>query len=71
MPQRIEPHTLYELTGGGTPAGVAAEIRARFGPRVDHIWRCTPYAIDAACFGGRVDAFRYLGSRCPPPPRLT
>jgi probable F420-dependent oxidoreductase len=58
MPPRIEPAMLSRLAACGTPAEVAADIRARFGDRVDQICVYTPYAIDEACFGDLVDALR-------------
>jgi probable F420-dependent oxidoreductase len=58
MPSRIEPAMLCALAACGTPAEVAADIKARFGPRVDQICVYTPYAIREACFGELVDALR-------------
>ena len=58
MPQRIEPAMLSQLAAFGSPAEVAADIKARFGPRVGRVCVYTPYAIDAACFGELVDALR-------------
>jgi alkanesulfonate monooxygenase SsuD/methylene tetrahydromethanopterin reductase-like flavin-dependent oxidoreductase (luciferase family) len=46
------------LAACGTPAEVAADIKARFGPRVDQVCLYTPYAIDPACFGELIDALR-------------
>jgi probable F420-dependent oxidoreductase len=58
MPRRIEPAMLDALSARGTPTEVAADIKARFGDRVDRICVYTPYAIDEACFGELVDALR-------------
>jgi probable F420-dependent oxidoreductase len=58
MPRRIEPAMLSELSARGTPAEVAADIRTRFGDRVEEICVYTPYAIDEACFGELIDALR-------------
>jgi len=58
MARRIEPAMLGALAARGTPEEVAADIKGRFGDRVDRICVYTPYAIGEACFGGLVDALR-------------
>jgi probable F420-dependent oxidoreductase len=58
MPPRIEPEMLSQLAACGTPAEVAADIKARFGRRVDQVCVYTPYAIDPGCFGELIDALR-------------
>jgi probable F420-dependent oxidoreductase len=58
MPQRIEPAMLGALAACGTPAEVAADIKGRFGDRVERICVYTPYGIDEGCFVELIDALR-------------
>jgi probable F420-dependent oxidoreductase len=59
MAGRIEPAMLCALAARGTPRDVAADIKGRFGHRVQQICIYTPYAISAECFADLVGA---LGS---------
>jgi len=58
LPGRIEPTMLSTLAARGTPAEVAADIRGRFGDRVDQVGFYTPYAVAEDVLGELVDALR-------------
>ena len=56
MPARIEPSLLSLLAARGTPEEVAADIRGRFGDRVDRICVYTPAPMDETCLAQLVAA---------------
>ena len=59
MPALLDDVMVATLAAVGSPAEVAAQIRSRFGGRVERIGFYTPYAIDPETLGQLVDALRH------------